>query len=97
MRALTAFTATLRRFPALTVCLSEFPRVALAGTDLTDRDFLDVLLNHKSSGPSTSEEWFQYEQMKEEKQEENIRKLQATVVAQGKLLKAIADRLNITE
>ena len=56
-----------------------------------------MLLNHKSSGPSTSEEWFQYEQMKEEKQEENIRKLQATVEAQGKLLKAMADRLNITE
>lgn len=73
------------------------PRVALAGADLTDRDFWDMLLSHKQSGMNTPEEWIQYEQIRDEKQEESIQKLQATVEAQGKLLKAMAERLKITE
>ena len=68
----------------------------MAGTDLTDRDFIDMLLNQKS-GTNTVEEWFEYEQMKEERHEESIRKLQDTVEAQGKLLQALADRLKITD
>lgn len=46
---------------------------------------------------NTPEEWIQYEQIRDEKQEESIQKLQATVEAQGKLLKAMAERLKITE
>lgn len=68
----------------------------MAGTDLTDRDFIDLLLNQKS-GTNTAEEWLQFEQMRDERQEESIRKLQDTVEAQGKLLQAMADRLKITD
>ena len=68
----------------------------MAGTDLTDRDFIDMLLNKKSA-TNTAEEWFEYEQMKDERHEESIRKLQDTVEAQGKLLQALADRLKITD
>lgn len=68
----------------------------MAGTDLTDRDFIDMLLNQKS-GTNTVEEWFEYEQMKEERHEESIRKLQDTVEAQGKLLQALVDRLKFTD
>lgn len=68
----------------------------MAGTDLTDRDFIDMLLNQKS-GTNTAEEWLQFEQMRDERQEESIRKLQDTVEAQGKLLQAMADRLKITD
>ena len=68
----------------------------MAGSDLTDREFLDMLLS-QNSGTNTAEEWFQFEQMREQRQEESIRKLQATVEAQGKLLQAMADRLKITD
>ena len=68
----------------------------MAGTDLTDRDFIDMLLNKKSA-TNTAEEWFEYEQMKDERHEESIRKLQDAVEAQGKLLQALADRLKITD
>lgn len=68
----------------------------MAGSDLTDRDFIDLLLNQKS-GTNTAEEWLQFEQMRDERQEESIRKLQDTVEAQGKLLQAMADRLKITD
>ena len=68
----------------------------MAGTDLTDRDFIDMLLNQKSA-TNTAEEWFHFEQMRDERQEESIRKLQDTVEAQGKLLQALADRLKITD
>ena len=68
----------------------------MAGTDLTDRDFIDMLLNQKS-GTNTVEEWFEYEQMKEERHEESIRKLQDTLEAQGKLLQSLVDRLKFTD
>ncbi|KAJ7385768.1 Transient receptor putative cation channel sub A member 1 [Desmophyllum pertusum] len=73
---------------------SFFKRVALSGTDLTDQGFMDMLLNYKS-GKSTAEEWCEYEHSRDERQEESIKKLQATVEAQGKLLKAMADRLKL--
>lgn len=68
----------------------------MAGSDVTDREFLDMLLN-QNSATNTAEEWFQFEQMREQRQEESIRKLQATVEAQGKILQAMADRLKITD
>lgn len=68
----------------------------MAGSDVTDREFLDMLLN-QNSATNTAEEWFQFEQMREHRQEESIRKLQATVEAQGKILQAMADRLKITD
>lgn len=74
----------------------QLQRVAMAGSDVTDREFLDMLLN-QNSATNTAEEWFQFEQMREQRQEESIRKLQATVEAQGKILQAMADRLKITD
>jgi len=74
----------------------QLRRVAMAGSDVTDREFLDMLLN-QNSATNTAEEWFQFEQMREQRQEESIRKLQATVEAQGKILQAMADRLKITD
>ena len=57
---------------------------------------MELLLNRKSVS-STAEEWCQYEQTRDERQEESIRNLQAAVEAQGRLLKAMADRLKITD
>ena len=74
----------------------QLRRVAMAGSDVTDREFLDMLLN-QNSATNTAEEWLQFEQMREQRQEESIRKLQATVEAQGKILQAMADRLKITD
>ena len=58
---------------------------------------MDKLLNHKSGTSSSVEDWCSHEQTRQERQEETILKLQATVEAQGKILKAMADRLQITE
>ena len=69
-------------------------RVALAGTDTTGSDFMDIMLN-RTSGANTSDEWYQQVQLREERQEESIQKLQATVEAQGRLLEAMADRLKV--
>lgn len=54
-----------------------------------------MLLNGASSGISS--DGCQQLQLREERQEEMMQKLQATVEAQGKLLKAMADRLKITD
>ena len=72
-------------------------RIALAGTDLTDRDFMDKLLNYRDVATIPEEEWCAREEKQKEKQEEAMSKLQATVEAQGKILKAMAKRLNITD
>lgn len=80
----------------LTYVFFRLQRVAMAGSDVTDREFLDMLLN-QNSATNTAEEWFQFEQMREQRHEESIRKLQATVEAQGKILQAMADRLKITD
>ena len=69
-------------------------RVALTGADITGSDFMDILLN-RTSEANTSGEWCHQAQLREERQEESIQKLQATVEAQGRLLEAMADRLKI--
>ncbi|KAL9969339.1 hypothetical protein ACROYT_G021543 [Oculina patagonica] len=69
-------------------------RVALAGCDLTDGDFVDKLLSQESGTDTSSEIWHMKE-MQDERRDEMIQKLQATVEAQGKLLQAMADRLKI--
>ena len=43
------------------------------------------------------EEWCDEDKRHREQQERNIHKLQATVEAQGKILRAMADRLNISD
>lgn len=71
-------------------------RVAFAGNDLSDWDFMDKLLN-RGSGASDTDDWCQeMTQIRDERQEENFQKLQATVEAQGKLLQAMAEKLKIT-
>lgn len=73
-------------------------RIALSGTDITDQEnFMDKLLNYRIENSSPVEDWRCQEQMGQEKQLEMIRHLQATVENQGKLLKAMADRLKISD
>lgn len=72
--------------------------IAFAGTDITDQDsFMDKLLTYRSEGRNTMEEWCDEDKRHREQQERNIHKLQATVEAQGKILRAMADRLNISD
>lgn len=65
-------------------------RVLLAGSDVSGREFIELLISRKS-GSTTPE------QARDETQGESIRNLQATVEAQGRLLQAMADRLRIRE
>ena len=58
---------------------------------------MDKLLNYRSGTAYSAEECYSYERTRQERQEETILKLQATVEAQGKILKAMADKLKITE
>lgn len=58
---------------------------------------MDKLLNYRIENSSPVEVWRCQEQMGQEKQLEMIRNLQATVENQGKLLKAMADRLKISD
>ena len=71
-------------------------RVAFAGNDLSDWDFMDKLLNHGSGAGDTEDLCEEIKQMRDERQQENFQKLQATVEAQGKLLQAMAEKLKIT-
>ena len=71
-------------------------RVAFAGNDLSDWDFMDKLLNHGSGASETEGLCQEMKQIRDERQEENFQKLQATVEAQGKLLQAMAEKLKIT-
>ena len=55
-------------------------------------------LRYDRNGEGVSEDDFYIrEHLRQEKQEQAILKLQATLEAQGKILKAMADRLKITE
>ena len=74
-----------------------FHRIALAGTDLTDRNFMDKLLSYRDVTTIPEEKWCAEEAKRNAKQEETMYKLQATVEAQGKILKVMAKRLNITD
>ena len=55
---------------------------------------MDKLLS-SDSDQTTTEEFCLEKQMRDERQEEKIEKLQATVEAQGKLLQAMADMLKL--
>ena len=75
-----------------------FHRIAFAGTDITDyNQFLGKLLNYRTDTNNSEEDWCSQEKIRRERQDETIHKLLATVEAQGKILKAMADRLNISE
>ena len=59
---------------------------------------MEKLLNYRTGESSPGDELRgTCEKMRQEKQEEAILKLQATVEAQGEILKTIADRLKITD
>lgn len=72
-----------------------FFRFAFAGIGVSDDAFLD-LIRKKDSHQSTDEDDLDnYDQLRLERQEERIKTLQATVDAQGELLRAIADKLEV--
>lgn len=58
---------------------------------------MDKLRENRSATTNPDEDWYSQEQMRYERQQETIHKLQAAVEVQGKILKAMADRLNITD
>ena len=59
---------------------------------------MEKLLNHRTGESSQGDELLgTCEKLRQETQEEAIFKLQATVEAQGEILKAIANRLKITD
>ena len=57
---------------------------------------MDKLLNHGSGAGDTEDLCKEMTQIRDQRQDENFQKLQATVEAQGKLLQAMAEKLNIT-
>lgn len=57
---------------------------------------MDKLLNHGSGAGDTEDLCQEMKQMRDERQQENFQKLQATVEAHGKLLQAMAEKLKIT-
>ncbi|XP_068755480.1 transient receptor potential cation channel subfamily A member 1-like isoform X1 [Montipora capricornis] len=74
---------------------SMIKRIAFAGINILDQNnFMDKLLRSKES--KTIEEWCDRDKRQREEQERIIHKLQGTVEAQGKILRAMADRLNIS-
>ena len=61
---------------------------------MDQNSFMYKLLRSKES--KTIEEWCDKDKRQREEQETIIHKLQGTVEAQGKILRAMADRLNIS-
>ena len=57
---------------------------------------MDKLLNRGSGAGETEDLCQEMKQMRDERHEENFKKLQNTVEAQGKLLQAMAEKLRIT-
>lgn len=51
---------------------------------------------NRGSGADDTDDVCLEKQIRDERQEENFKKLQATVEAQGKLLQAMAEKLRIT-
>lgn len=88
---LSKFSKTFLELITYFFCLQ---RVAFAG-DLSDWDFMDKLMNRGSGADDTDDVCLE-KQIRDERQEENFKKLQATVEAQGKLLQAMAEKLRIT-
>lgn len=75
-----------------------FPRIALSGTDIMDqKNFMEKLLGYRSEMRNALDVWCDEDKKQRQEQERVLQKLQATVEAQGKILKAMAERLNITD
>lgn len=70
-------------------------RLAFSGVGLSDDEFLDLIRKRDSDQNNDNEDLDNYDQQQIERQEERIKTLQATVDAQGELLRAIADKLQI--
>ena len=58
---------------------------------------MDKLRNKRNGAGISEDNIYTREQLRQEKQEEAIHKLQATLEVQGKILKAMANRLKLTE
>ena len=66
--------------------------------DITDQDFMNNLVKNSVTEPENSiDDVYALDRLRMERQEESIKKLQATVDSQSRLLRAIADKLQITE
>lgn len=73
-------------------------RIALSGTDIMDqKNFMEKLLGYRSEMRNSLDVWCDEDKKQRQEQERVLQKLQATVEAQGKILKAMAERLNITD
>ena len=70
-------------------------RLAFSGVGLSDDEFLDLIRKRDSDQNNDNEDLDNYDQQQIERQEDRIKTLQATVDAQGELLRAIADKLQI--
>lgn len=71
-------------------------RFLLSGSGLSDGEFLEALRQQQSNlRANDDQDLDNVDQQRFERQEERIKNLQATVDAQGELLRAIADKLDI--
>lgn len=72
-------------------------RFIFGGNDPTDGEFMDKLRYNRNGEGVSEDDFYTREHLRQEKQEQAILKLQATLETQCKILKAMADRLKITE
>lgn len=72
-------------------------RLAFSGIGVSDDEFLDLIRKKESHQSTDEDDLDNFDQQRLERQEERIKTLQATVDAQGELLRAIADKLQIVK
>ena len=72
-------------------------RFVFSGTGLSNEDFLDIIGKNESSQNEDEGDLDEYDRQRIERQEEQMKRLQATVDAQSKVLTAIANKLGINE
>ena len=64
---------------------------------MDQKNFMEKLLGYRSEVRNSLDVWCDEDKKQRQEQERVLQKLQATVEAQGKILKAMAERLNITD
>ena len=72
-------------------------RFVFSGTGLSNEDFLDIIGKNESSQNEDEGDLDEYDRQRIERQEGQMKRLQATVDAQSKVLTAIANKLGINE
>lgn len=72
-------------------------RFVFSGTGLSNEDFLDIIGKNESGQNEDEGDLDEYDRQRIERQEEQMKRLQATVDAQSKVLTAIANKLGINE